>query len=349
MLKKYGIITLLVLGLCGVRSALASCVFSTPTGGNIVQTMTASPVTAVTLTSTEIQQLFRSSVLVGGPVSTTCSPSTGDAMSVSGDSSMITPLPETTPDGGVLMNAIAMAGSGFGYGFWYSVTYGDGSGSASGHLKDGYMFSATPAQLNGAKWEFWAELWYAGGTFGDRPKASELYAVNSSYFRIGFDDMSKRAFYFNAPAIPITPTTCNLSLGSPEVDFGEFDSLSLKTTKSVRLYSNTCSMVSRMELRILSNGNPVDTNQNLLLNKLTGDNAASGFGLWLYPEYGFSEWGFTLDAALGQGVEPTTSYDGGGGFLSSGSFTIYMYLKPDGTTLKAGDFEATATLNVSYY
>lgn len=62
------------------------------------------------------------------------------------------------PDGGLLIGGIA---DGFGYGFWYTVTYGDGSGSVSGHLKKG-MFTATPAQLNGARWEFQAELWYAG-------------------------------------------------------------------------------------------------------------------------------------------------------------------------------------------
>ena len=72
MLKKYGFIMLLLLGLCGVRSALASCAFTTPTGTYIDQTMASSPVTAVTLTSTNLQQLFQSSVLVGGPVISTC-------------------------------------------------------------------------------------------------------------------------------------------------------------------------------------------------------------------------------------------------------------------------------------
>ena len=62
MLKKYGFIMLLLLGLCGVRSALASCAFTTPTGTYIDQTMASSPVTAVTLTSTNLQQLFQSSV-----------------------------------------------------------------------------------------------------------------------------------------------------------------------------------------------------------------------------------------------------------------------------------------------
>ena len=66
MLKKYGFIMLLLLGLCGVRSALASCAFTTPTGTYIDQTMASSPVTAVTLTSTNLQQLFQSSGVGGG-------------------------------------------------------------------------------------------------------------------------------------------------------------------------------------------------------------------------------------------------------------------------------------------
>ncbi|MEY8786637.1 hypothetical protein AB9K33_25660 [Citrobacter freundii] len=134
MLKKYGFIMLLLLGLCGVRSALASCAFTTPTGTYIDQTMASSPVTAVTLTSTNLQQLFQSSVLVGGPIISTCNPSTGTAITVSGDGFSSGSLPETMPDGGMLIGGIA---DGFGYGFWYTVTYGDGSGSVSGHLKKG--------------------------------------------------------------------------------------------------------------------------------------------------------------------------------------------------------------------
>ena len=344
MLKKYGIITLLALGLCGVHSALASCSFTTPTGTYIEQTMATSPITAVTLTSSDMQQLFRSSLLAGGPVISTCSSSTGDAMSVDGDSFSYAPLSETLSDGGMLIGAGA---NGFGYGLWYTVTYGDGSGSTSGHLNNGYMFSATPAQLNGAKWEFWAELWYAGGSFGDRVKASEISAINSTYFKLGFNNTLK-GFRFNAPAIPITPTTCNLSLSSPEVDFGEFDSLSKAKTQSFTVYSGTCSMVSRMELRILSNGNPVDTNQNLLLNKLTGDNAASGFGLGFYPKYGFADMNLALDVPLGEGIEPSDDHYVDG-FMYVGNYNMYEFLRADGTTLKAGDFEATATFNASYY
>ena len=349
MLKKYGFIMLLLLGLCGVHSALASCAFTTPTGTYIDQTMASSPVTAVTLTSTNLQQLFQSSVLVGGPVISTCNPSTGTAISVSGDSFSSGPLSETMPDGGLLIGGI---GDGFGYGFWYTVTYGDGSGSVSGHLKKGGMFNATPAQLNGARWEFQAELWYVGGSYGDKVKKSQIVAVNTTYFKVGFSNVMK-GFRFNSPAIPITPVTCELSLDTSQVDFGEFSSVSKAKRKSVRLFANTCNMVTRMELRILSNGNPVDTKQNLLLNKLTGENAASGFGLSLYPEYPYPESRYPLDVALGKGRMPANWYpiDGGYGeqFLRNGSFDIYLMLQPDGAPLKAGDFEATATINVSYY
>ena len=56
MLKKYGFIMLLLLGLCGVRSALASCAFTTPTGTYIDQTMASSPVTAGTMESPNLQR-----------------------------------------------------------------------------------------------------------------------------------------------------------------------------------------------------------------------------------------------------------------------------------------------------
>lgn len=41
-------------------------------------------------------------------------------------------------------------------------------------------------------------------------------------------------------------------------------------------------MTTKIETRILSNGNPVSSDQHLLLNKLAGDDAASGFGVALY-------------------------------------------------------------------
>ena len=224
MLKKYGVITLLLLGLCGVRSVLASCSFTTPTGQYIDQTMASSPITAVTLSgkgyALSAQQLFQSSVLAGGPVISTCNPTTGSAISVSGDSFSSVPLAETMPDGGLLINT-GSSGSGFGYGFWYTVTYGDGSGSASGYLKKGAMFNATPAQLNNAKWEFQAELWYAGGSYADRDKVSQINAIDTTYFKIGFAGVMK-GFRFHSPAIPITPTTCNLSVDRTKVDFGAF-------------------------------------------------------------------------------------------------------------------------------
>lgn len=347
MLKKYGFIMLLLLGLCGVRSALASCAFTTSTGTYIDQTMASSPVTAVTLTSTNLQQLFQSSVLVGGPVISTCNPSTGTAITVSGDGFSSGSLPETMPDGGLLIGGIA---DGFGYGFWYTVTYGDGSGSVSGHLKKGGMFTATPAQLNGARWEFQAELWYAGGSYGDKVKKSQIVAVNTTYFKVGFSNVMK-GFRFNSPAIPITPTTCNLSIDRSKVDFGSFNFLLYGGTggvkngpyQEIRVSNNNCKMTTKIETRILSNGNPVSSDQHLLLNKLAGDDAASGFGVALYT---FDN-PLIIDALSGNG-------DISGPYTSApkefdASDRIYLYLEPDGTPLRNGKFEATATINVSYY
>ncbi|EOV6165285.1 MULTISPECIES: fimbrial protein [Citrobacter] len=348
MLKKNGIITLLLLGLCGVSRALASCSFTTPATTYIDQTMASSPVTAVTLTSTNLQQLFQSSVLVGGPVISTCNPSTGTAISVSGDGFSSGSLPETMPDGGLLIGGIA---DGFGYGFWYTVTYGDGSGSVSGHLKKGGMFTATPEQLNGARWEFRAELWYVGGLYSDKSKSksSQISAVNTTYFKLGFNGVMK-GFYFHSPVIPITPTTCNVTIDTSKVDFGTFDFFSnMPINQYVTLKNNGCSMVSDTELRVLSNGNPIDTNNNLLLNKLTGDNAASGFGVNIYNKVSREQYILNAPLAGGDLGTGTGSYEASNGFLLWQEIPIVVRLLQDGKTLKDGDFEATATFNMSYY
>lgn len=344
MLKKYGFITLLILVLCGVRSTLASCSFTTPTDTYINQTMTQSPITAVTLTTSDKQQLFRSTLLAGGPVISTCNPSTGAAIKVSGRNFSSASLSETMPDGGMLLYTGA---AGFGYGFWYTVTYGDGSGSYSGHLKQGDMFSATPAQLNGARWEFQAELWYTGGDYSDQAKSSQIPAINWTYFYVGFDN-AMRGFFFHSPVIPITPSTCQLSLSSPEADFGVFSSVGKAPPQTVTLSSSQCSMTRKMELRILSNGNPVSSSGTILLNKLTGDDAASGFGVAFYEADDYVR--YVLDAALGKGdTYPSDGYTKPGGFISSANYRISMVLKTDDTPIKTGDFETSATLSISYY
>lgn len=357
MLKKYGVITLLLLGLCGVRSVLASCSFTSPAEQYINQTMASSPVSAVTLSgqgnALSMQKLF-SSPLSPTPVVSTCNPSTGDAISVSGSGVSVALLSETMPDGGMLVIAGGSesgrrtgAGTGFGYGFWYTVTYGDGSGSSSGHLKEGTMFSATPAQLNGAKWEFQAELWYVGGNYGDRIKEKTIVAFNTTTFAITLAGVYK-SFRLNSPAIPITPTTCNLSVDRASVDFGAFNFLQYGgggakngPTQSISVQNSNCTMLTYMEYRILSNGNPVSSDQHLLLNKLTGDDAASGFGVAAYTS------GRTLimDAPQGTNIDgPYTSMN-----ASATGLAVSLYLEPDGTSQRNGKFEATATINVDYY
>lgn len=353
MLKKYGVITLLLLGLCGVRSVLASCSFTTPTRQYIDQTMASSPITAVTLSgkgnTLSTQQLFQSSVLSGGPVISTCNPSTGGTISVSGDGFSNGVRSETMPDGGLLIPGIVSGfTSVFAYGFWYTVTYGDGSGSISGHLKKGAMFNATPAQLNNAKWQFQAELWYAGGSYADRIKGSQIEAIDTTFFKIGFAGIMK-GFMFHSPAIPITPTTCNLSVDRTNVDFGAFNFLQYGgggakngPNQKIVVNNSNCTMLTNMEYRILSNGNPVSSDQHLLLNKLTGDDAASGFGVAAYSAYGAL---FIIDAPPGTNISgPYTSMD-----VSATGLGVYLYLETDGTPLRNGKFEATATINVDYY
>lgn len=349
MLKKYGVITLLLLGLCGVRSVLASCTFSTQGSKYVNQTMASSPVSAVTLSgqgnTLTMQKLFSSPL--SPTVVSTCNPSTGDAISVSGDSSSIAVL-STMPDGGLIITGSSSSEStGFGYGFWYTVTYGDGSGSVSGHLKEGAMFNATPAQLNKAKWEFQAELWYVGGNYGDRIKDKKITSFYASYFKIGFaGDM--REFVLNSPAIPITPTTCNLSVDRTSVDFGAFNFLQYGgggakngPTQSISVHNSNCTMLTYMEYRILSNGNPLSSDQHLLLNKLTGDDAASGFGV---AAYAFDRT-FIMDALQGTNIDgPYTSMD-----VPATGLAVSLYLEPDGTSQRNGKFEATATINVDYY
>lgn len=359
MLKKYGVITLLLLGLCGVRSVLASCSFTSPAEQYINQTMASSPITVVTLSgqgnTLSQQRLFQSSVLSGGPVISTCNPSTGNSISVSGDSFSVIPLSETTPDGGLLIYAGSYA---FGYGLRYNVTYASSGGlpgHLTGYLKKGTMFSATPTELNGAKWEFQAELWYVGGNYGDRKKISQISATDTTYFKIGFDGVMK-GFRFNSPAIPITPTTCNLSVDRTNVDFGTFSFVRYDgggarngPNQQIVVRNSNCTMLTYTDIRILSNGNPVSSDQHLLLNKLTDDGSASGFGVAFYsyvPYAGDNTYTpYSIDALRGTNIMgPYDSMD-----KSSISSTFLLYLEPDGTSQRNGKFEATATINVDYY
>ena len=189
-----------------------------------------------------------------------------------------------------------------------------------------------------------------GGSYGDKVKKSQIVAVNTTYFKVGFSNVMK-GFRFNSPAIPITPTTCNLSIDRSKVDFGSFNFLLYGGTggvkngpyQEIRVSNNNCKMTTKIETRILSNGNPVSSDQHLLLNKLAGDDAASGFGVALYTFYN----PLIIDALSGNG-------DISGPYTSAPkefdtSDRIYLYLEPDGTPLRNGKFEATATINVSYY
>lgn len=346
MLKTYRIMTLLLLAGCGVHSALASCSFTTPSTSYIDQTMASSPVQAVTKVDKDWaqEQIFQSDILVGGPIISTCTPTTGNNITVSAEGFSTAVLPEKLSDGGMLLGGIT---DGFGYAFQYKVTF-KGGGYIYGHLNKGETFTWTPAELDGARWEFRAELWYAGGFYSDRSKLSQISAVNTTYFKVMFDGAPK-GFMFHSPAIPITPTTCNLTLDTQKVDFGTFDFYSnMPTRQYITLRNDGCTMMSQTELRVRSNSNPVDADNNLLLNTLTGDNAASGFGVAVYNK--LSQQQYTLDAPLTGGTmtrsTSTYLYDK---FVEWQEIPIEVRIVRDGKTLKDGDFSATATFNMNYY
>lgn len=230
---------------------------------------------------------------------------------------------------------------------------------AESNAGGGVLFpNLTKAQCEGQNWTFTVELWHVDNYLKDEQKFSALtLPPTPQYFALYFPGTgghNSLAYIYLAQGnnIPVTQTTCNLSINSNTIDFGTLyiSKPNSWPTKEVILTSNGCSQVGTAQLRILSNGHRYSSKVLALGNQLTGDNAAKDILVRFTDKSGasinldISDWSEGLSCDT-----DTLSFDSDG-FINSCTHTviakIYPYSSGEATT---GDFETSATFSVSYY
>lgn len=356
-MKKYGFVILLIIF---YRSAFAGCDFANITNYNFT------PVNIQTVSlakNTNEPQLVATYSTNGSPaLMTRYSEDYHSDMNV-WTSSSIKSLATKTSTGAVLFPADT---SHSGYAFAFKIS----SGSRSAYITDisnmtQPLFSnLEKSECDNKKWDITLELWHVDNYSRDEKKYTEITPLSDVYFRLQFSgdyDNSDAFISLSAFSIPVTPVTCNLSVNSPVIDFGElsFNNENAWPAQTVTLTSNNCSQVGLAEMHILANGNPTGGDPLTaywLLNKLTGDDAAEGVRLMFYHTS-------TPDQPIAIDVNDPPAYTnvsncdattfGNDGFISSCTHTILAKMHTMGSgssvSIKNGKFEASATFSVSYY
>lgn len=177
-----------------------------------------------------------------------------------------------------------------------------------------------------------------------------------SYFTLyfnthGYGDSSAHIYFDSSAAITVAPTTCNLSINSPTIDFGKLYVSKPKSwpTKEVILTSNGCSQVGAAQLRILSNGH-MAKGFIALGNQLTGDNAAQNILVSFTDKSGADIKMDIGDSAEGLSCDDESLIFDSDGFINSCTHTVTANIYPMTTREPTtGDFSTSATFSVTYY
>lgn len=357
-MKKYGFVILLII-FC--HPVLAGCYFA-QSGTNFIfaPSWVQDPVTLENNTN-EPQQIGVVQVLRSEPtLRTYYSEDYKSDMNVFA-SGAVKPLSIKASNGALLfpvnLNGESAASSGYAIALQVNNSVG-----RSAYITD---LSSTPQPLfsnldksecDNQTWYMKLELWHVGNYYRNEKKYSAITLYSGTYFRLQFDgdyDKSDAFIGLAALSIPVKPTTCNLAVPSPTVDFGEVNAKDKDSTIALQqftLISGTCSQLGMAEMRILSNGNPVGgqgaDGSTYLLNKLTGDDAAQGVGV----EFSTRSRQMHIDSPL-MDVSNCDSEDfDSNGFIRTCRHYITASLKQyDYTVVPKGEFEATATFSVTYY
>lgn len=359
-MKKYGFVILLVF-FC--RSAFAGCKFSANTTNFIFTPVNIQPISLTN--NTNEPQLVATYSTNGSPALITQGNDDYHAEMSVWTTSSIKPLTTKTSTGAVLfpINLDGLSVTSSGYAFAFKIS----SGSRSAYITDiSNMLQPLFADLeqsecDNKRWDITLELWHVNSYLREEKKFSAITPLSDAYFRLKFVgdyDDSDAFISLSSFSIPVTPVTCNLSVNSPVIDFGElsFNNIDAWPAQMVTLISNNCSQVGLAEMHILANGNPTKSNV-FLLNKLTGDDAAAGISLQFYrmPNPADDDSPIPIetddspdDYASISNCDDTTF--GSDGFISSCTHTIYArFTTGFNSAKKDGKFEASATFSVSYY
>lgn len=364
-MKKYGLVLLLLIF---SRSVFAEgCYFYLNRAPSIHLTLNG--IKPISLgKNTNGQQLVATYTTTNSEVLTSHYSETEQSMSltvVDGDLSTRT---TKLANGAVLFPVFATdvpaAQTGYGFAFKvngpYSAYVQETVSYAESRAGGGVLFpNLTKEQCEGQNWTFTVELWHVDNYLKDERKFSALTppAYQSTYFRLYFpgeNGNDSLAYIGLIPgiSIPVTQTTCDLSVNSNMIDFGN---LYLRDpdswpTKEVILTSNNCSQVGTAQLRILSNGHRYSSKVLALGNQLTGDNAAKDILVRFTTKSGASINLDTSESDNGLSCDTDTLSFASDGFISSCTHTVIANIYPlSGGEATTGDFETSATFSVTYY
>ncbi|MFH5067684.1 fimbrial protein [Enterobacter cloacae complex sp. 2024EL-00215] len=171
----------------------------------------------------------------------------------------------------------------------------------------------------------------------------------------GHTDSDNQPWWFEVTpstfSIPIAASTCQSTVvnnGTNNVDFGEIMFSSMRDGyfpyQTFNLQLTGCSNVVAINYRVSSNKtNGASGSDILMLNTLTS-NAASGIGVEIAQQ-------FPANPSFGPLINDSSYIYvplPQAGASASNSLPFMVWLRRDGTPLKAGDFKAIATFTIDY-
>lgn len=360
-MKKYGFVILLII-FC--RSAFAGCAF---TGNTTNYTFTPINIQPISLAkNTNEPQLVATYSTNGSPALVTHYDEDYHSDLLVFTSNNMKPFPTKTSTGAVLFpfDSNNLGDTTFsGYAFAFKIS----NGSRSAYITDissmtqPLLANLEKSECDNKKWDITLELWHVDNYLRDEKKYSTLSPLSDVYFRLQFEgdyDKSDAFISLSSFSIPVTPVTCDLTVNTSVIDFGELSlyNESAWPTQTLTLTSTNCSQVGLAEMHILANGNPVNNpiSPFFLTNKLTGDDAADTIGLSFYRPSNLNQ---AIRIDVNDPPSPidlsncdATSF-GSDGFISSCTHTILVKMRRINklSMPKLGKFEASATFSVSYY
>lgn len=351
-MNKYIFLLLNLLILLITKPAQAGCYFDTK-GKTTVTATVGSQKPFEVLNNTE-QSLIRS---IMASISETIYSRCDDDSSHTGTTQIIIGgmgpyYQEEDPEGGTLFAATNDKNAGLAYSL---KIIGQNSGLGGPVKNSGTIISGSKEQLDGERWSVHVRLWHLGGYYYNQHKITQTINQTSIGALMAFKGTTSNddSVIINVviPPANMQTATCNLSVSSNVVDFGKL-SINRPDTwprQKLTLTSDSCSQVGMAEMRVLSNGSPKSSDNTLLLNKLTGDSAATGVGLAFYRADDLNNQ-YKIDADLADVSNCDSSTNNLDGFFMTCVHNVSAKLqKIDSEALKNGDFETTATFSVSYY
>lgn len=369
-MKKYGLVLLLLIF---SRSVFAEgCFFEYNNPQSIYLTLGNTQQVSLSDNTSGLQLIQTYDAGGGGALKSYWNETgTGTALSVFQVPPISSSLRTTKTSNGAVLFPIDNVSTAQESGFAFAFKVNNGSRSAYitqiGTIQDSaagknILFSnLTKEECNSSTWSFTVELWHVDNNYRDERKLSAIKPIEGpSYFALYFPGYyrgvmtnSTAIIYFaGGTSIPVAPVTCNLSVNSNMIDFGN---LYLRDpdswpTKEVILTSNNCSQVGTAQLRILSNGHQYSSKVLALGNQLTGDNAAKDILVRFTTKSGASINLDTSEWDNGLSCDTDTLSFASDGFISSCTHTVIANIYPLwGGEATTGDFETSATFSVTYY